>query len=303
MGCPSIAVLSKSVTFTITVHGGDGAPVDLDALPSYRVYENEGNTPILTGTMALLDDDDTTGFYSEQIQITAANGFEEYKTYTVRIAGAVAGVALQHAYSFVCLTSSAAEQYSDGVVGNAEVLAIVNQRLEREETTIAVELRGVLRALTAAYDILDADEDGALAAGADSVSTPTDYKTMLEVSIGDERLGLMDYADYLTRDENAAAGEPDQYCVWNDEVLFDTVAAAAYTVSMHYYRIHPGDVSTILLPAEWREAIYCLTTARVAAKYDLDDKAAKWEAIGGAEVARLAPLEHRQPMFVRNNDI
>jgi len=69
-----------------------GAAVDGDSAPTYRVYEDETGTAILTGTMALLDDANTTGQYSEQITLSAANGFEVGKSYTIRIAGIVGGV-------------------------------------------------------------------------------------------------------------------------------------------------------------------------------------------------------------------
>jgi hypothetical protein len=69
-----------------------GAAVDADAVPGYRVYEDETATPILTGSMALLDDTNTTGFYSEQITLSAANGFEAGKSYCIRITLVVGGV-------------------------------------------------------------------------------------------------------------------------------------------------------------------------------------------------------------------
>lgn len=70
-----------------------GAAVDADSAPTYRVYEDETGTAILTGTMALLDDANTVGQYSEQITLSAANGFELGKSYSIRISGAVGGVA------------------------------------------------------------------------------------------------------------------------------------------------------------------------------------------------------------------
>ena len=69
-----------------------GAAVDADAVPGYRVYEDETGTPLLTGSMALLDDANTVGLYSEQIACTTVNGFEAGKCYVVRITGVVGGV-------------------------------------------------------------------------------------------------------------------------------------------------------------------------------------------------------------------
>jgi hypothetical protein len=88
------------VTFCCNTHDpATGAATDADAVPDYRVYENETSTPILTGTLALLDSSNTAGFYSEQITLSAANGFEVGKSYSIYISAAVGGVTgtLHHA--------------------------------------------------------------------------------------------------------------------------------------------------------------------------------------------------------------
>lgn len=304
MDCPSIAILTKTVTFHEHTALGSGPPVDTDALPTYKVYEDETQTAILSGTMAKQDDAGTTGFYSETLNISAANGFESYKTYNVRAVAAIGGVALQDGASFQCFTVEAGQYLVDGAIGNAEVLAVVNARLARDDESCTTQLRGVLKALTGAMDLLENDEDGVLAAEADSVSLPTDYKSLISVTIGDEPLGKIDYVrDYLARDENAAAGEPEGYCVWNGEILFDKVADQEYTAAIHYRRFHPGDVSEILLPDEWRFAIYHLTTAAVLGDLGLFDKAKYWDGKGAAEVERLRPTEHSEPRFVGYTDI
>jgi hypothetical protein len=69
-----------------------GAETDADAVPSYRIYEEETALPILTGNMALLDDANTVGFYSEQIAVTVANGFEAGKSYAIRKRALMAAV-------------------------------------------------------------------------------------------------------------------------------------------------------------------------------------------------------------------
>lgn len=81
------------LTFYATTHDpSTGAVTDADSVPTYRVYEDETATPILTGSMALLDDANTVGFYSEQITLSAANGLEKGKSYTIRISATVGGV-------------------------------------------------------------------------------------------------------------------------------------------------------------------------------------------------------------------
>lgn len=90
MGCQSDVELGQNLTFSICTHDPDtGVLTDADSAPTYRVYEDETATPILTGSMAKLDDANTTGFYSEQIACTTANGFEVDKSYTVYIEATV----------------------------------------------------------------------------------------------------------------------------------------------------------------------------------------------------------------------
>jgi hypothetical protein len=85
--------IDEVLTFPAITHRFDsGALTDADAVPAYRVYEDETTTAILTGNMAKLDDASTTGFYSEAITLSAANGFEKGKCYTVYITAAVNSV-------------------------------------------------------------------------------------------------------------------------------------------------------------------------------------------------------------------
>lgn len=89
------------LTFTAqTFSPTTNEPADADGAPTYRVYEDETTAPILTGTMAALDAANTDGFYSEQITLSAANGLESGKSYTIRIFATVGGVdgALIHTF-------------------------------------------------------------------------------------------------------------------------------------------------------------------------------------------------------------
>lgn len=102
MGCPDQVVLSEDLTFTVSSRDANGEPVDADGLPTYKIYEDESGTAMsgFPGTMAKLDDANTTGFYSEQIEVTAANGFERYKSYTIRIVSQIAGFNVAKNYTF-----------------------------------------------------------------------------------------------------------------------------------------------------------------------------------------------------------
>lgn len=112
MGCPSSCLLGEDLVFSITTHDPDtGVLTDADAPPPYRVYEEETGTPLLTGTMSKLDDASTTGFYTESIAITQANGFESGKTYTIYIEAVVDSDTGGISYSFRVepIVSSSAE--------------------------------------------------------------------------------------------------------------------------------------------------------------------------------------------------
>lgn len=77
-------LLNDYLTWSVTTHvATTGAANDADANPSFRVYEDQVSTPLLTGSMALLDDANTTGLYSKRVQITAASGFEVGKDYNI----------------------------------------------------------------------------------------------------------------------------------------------------------------------------------------------------------------------------
>lgn len=90
MGCPESVYIGDNLVFSVCTHDPDtGVLTDADAVPIYRIYEDETGTAILTGSMAKLDDDNTTGFYTESIACTKANGFENRKTYTIYIEATV----------------------------------------------------------------------------------------------------------------------------------------------------------------------------------------------------------------------
>lgn len=90
MGCPTQVTLGDNLVFSITTHNpSTGVLTDADSAPPYRVYEDLTASPLSTGSMAKLDDANTTGFYVAQIACTSGNGFEIGKSYTVYIEAVV----------------------------------------------------------------------------------------------------------------------------------------------------------------------------------------------------------------------
>lgn len=108
MGVPSGPFyVDDLLTFTTNTHRVDtGAGTDADSVPSYRVYEDETGTAILTGSMAKLDDTNTVGFYSEQLTLSAANGFEVGKSYAIYISATVNSVTATQSYNFKVIAAT-----------------------------------------------------------------------------------------------------------------------------------------------------------------------------------------------------
>jgi len=116
MGCPSEVEIGDNLVFSIVTHDPDtGVLTDADAAPDYRVYEDETATAILTGSLAKLDDANTTGFYTELIACTAANGFEAGKTYTVYIEATVDGDTGGIAYAFKAVAKVAGVSHAEAI--------------------------------------------------------------------------------------------------------------------------------------------------------------------------------------------
>lgn len=107
MGCQEEVYVGDNLTFSVTTHDAStGAATDADSVPTYRIYEDETGTAILTGSMAKLDDANTTGLYSEQIAATSANGFESGKSYTIYISATVNSVTGTISYNFRANTAT-----------------------------------------------------------------------------------------------------------------------------------------------------------------------------------------------------
>lgn len=119
--------IDDTLVFTAnTFDPTDGAASDLDSgNPAYRVYEDETGTAILTGSMAKLDDANTTGFYSEQLTLSSANGFENGKSYTVYISATVGGVA-----------GTTHRQFTVGVAPTAKARPSVSHYANRGDTLV-----------------------------------------------------------------------------------------------------------------------------------------------------------------------
>ena len=137
--------IDDNLTFACNTHtAATGAGTDADSVPTYRVYEDETGTPILTGSTALLDSANTVGFYSEQIALSAANGFEKGKCYTIYITATVATIAGTTHHTFqieaeVDVSTDAVDAILDDVV---EGTLTVRQMLRLFQAVLAGKSTG-----------------------------------------------------------------------------------------------------------------------------------------------------------------
>jgi len=86
---------SNTIHFTVNTHDPTlaGNPAaDADSVPTFRVYENQFTTAILTGSMAKLDDANTIGYYAAYIVTSTANGFTDGNSYNVYVIATVNGI-------------------------------------------------------------------------------------------------------------------------------------------------------------------------------------------------------------------
>ncbi|MCA9414211.1 MAG: hypothetical protein KC944_23570, partial [Candidatus Omnitrophica bacterium] len=92
--------IDDSMTFSATVHDTTGIAQAADTNVYWRVYEDETGTALLNGTMTRIDSSNFPGLYTEQISLTAANGFEKGKSYTVGMKAGVDSVTGEYSHNF-----------------------------------------------------------------------------------------------------------------------------------------------------------------------------------------------------------
>ena len=100
---PAIAILDRTVTFTVVVHDPDTKiETDPDSAPTYRIYRDAEDIPVLTGTMDKLDDANTMGTYKKEVSTV---GWAEFSTYTVKVRAVVNGNPGGITLSTVCMAA------------------------------------------------------------------------------------------------------------------------------------------------------------------------------------------------------
>ena len=162
-------------------------------------------------------------------------------------------------------------------ISKAEVLATVNERLKRKETDIEDELRQALKTISGAGKFLAASASDTISAGESNIDYPQDCMCIKAIFIDDSDYE-MNRMRYPRKDEgNLDTGKPVEYEEFEGKIRFDKKSDGSYDLRIDYWKYHPESLTTILLPDEFREAIYALTTANVAYMYGITDRGQFWE--------------------------
>jgi hypothetical protein len=176
------------LTFTVvTTRVDTGAATDADSAPAYRIYEDETSTPILTGNMALLDSANTAGFYSEQITLSAANGFEKGKSYNIYISATVnsiAGATIRNFQMEAEVDSNSVSNIGSGVITATAIAdnAIDAGAIANDAITSAKIADGAIDAATFAAGAITATVIATGAIDADAVAADAVTEIQLGLS-------------------------------------------------------------------------------------------------------------------------
>ena len=112
MPVPPIGLLTKAFSWSFDVRDSFGASADADAAPTYAIYEHETTTAIVTGSMTKLGS--VTGFYTEDIDLAIASGFETFHSYQLRISWTYNSKDYSKSYAFTVLGADALAEAGGG---------------------------------------------------------------------------------------------------------------------------------------------------------------------------------------------
>lgn len=144
------------LTFPCNTHDvATGAATDADSVPSYRVYEDETGTAILTGSMAKLDDANTTGFYTEQLTLSAANGLEEGKCYTIYVSATVDSITATMSHTFQVEAAKATAAALATVDNNVDAILLDTDELQTDDIPGAIAALNNISAADVNAQVLD----------------------------------------------------------------------------------------------------------------------------------------------------
>lgn len=161
MGAQTRVTIGDFLTFGICTHDPDtGESIDTDFAPTYRIYENEVIPPILTGSMAKLDDANTLGFYTERIACSEANGFEDAKSYTIFIQATVDSRTGGISFTFVARAriipgvAKVTVEHRPDLIVELEAVGIIGESEHRPDLIVELSAVGMIVELEHRPDLI-----------------------------------------------------------------------------------------------------------------------------------------------------
>lgn len=123
MAVPTLGMLTRAFDFSYQVRSAAGANTDADSAPTYSIFEHENTTAIVTGTMAKFGSND--GFYTEEITLDTADGFEQYHAYQLQINWTISSTDYSKIFAF---TIFGAEEFNE-VGGGSFPVSLADMKL------------------------------------------------------------------------------------------------------------------------------------------------------------------------------
>ena len=158
--------LGDTVYFPIDTHDISGVESDADLLPTFRVYEEATQLPILTGSSSLFDDGSTIGCYQGNIVVSAGNGFDAGKQYRIRIRAVVGGNYANYSHTFkIRIEAIAIESSVQTLQGSVNTLssnigAVTEYTADSMSIVFGNQIAGDLTSVQTANDVrLQIEED------------------------------------------------------------------------------------------------------------------------------------------------
>jgi len=136
--------------FQFQTSDSTGAEANADELPTYRVYAENSDTPVSTGTCAQRDGAHTAGYYFCRVQATALDGYEANKVYQVRVEAVLGGIACAAKVGELLIVPAEVtrdDQWTDARAGKVDDVGTLVSRIGAFAGSGVNTVLGVLRAL------------------------------------------------------------------------------------------------------------------------------------------------------------
>lgn len=171
-------------------------------------------------------------------------------------------------------------------ITKSDILAEVNNRTARNETTIDLELQSVLYDITVSGDFLKTSSTITFAAGVTVADMPTGFRTLLGIK-GLVRKPFDQVQNLLTR--LTTTGTPEFYSLLNQDIFIWPSPSAAVTYTAYYTYID-DDVDTILLTDDFKECIIEGVCYKVYEGYAMFEEAMGHKTLYDEQLAKLKSI-------------